>query len=148
MKMISLKIAFLPLIWVTLFGQTARGADFYTCPPELKVVTHVAVPPSAWEAINTDDLHPYVGVSFSLGPPSDRAILAPDGARKIQGGRMAIWHFPDSVQAYWVSCLYAETSASLTKKLPASIGSCEVEYDGRFSAPVVRAWRCLPRSGR
>ena len=148
MKIIFLKISFLPLMMVSLFGQTARAADFYACPSELKVAANVSEPPSGWEVINTDDRHPYVGVSFSLGPPSDQAILAPDGVRTIKSGRIAVWHFSDTVQAYWVSCLYAETSATVAKKLPANTGSCEVEYDGRFSAPVAKTWRCLPRSGR
>lgn len=149
MKMISLKIALSALILASLFEQKALASDFYACPSELKVAANVSDSPSGWEVINTDDRHPYVGVSFSLGPPSDQAILAPDGARISQSGRIAVWHFPGStVQAYWVSCLYAETSATLAKKLPAHIGSCEVEYDGRFSAPVAKTWRCLPRSGR
>jgi len=100
-----------------------------------------------WDEINTFDFHSYIGVSFSQGPSTEKVILAPDVERKIKGGRLAVWHFSNTARSYWVPCLYAETSASVAKKLPANTGTCEIEYDGRLFAPVVTTWLCRAKPG-
>lgn len=99
-----------------------------------------------WQAFDSDQQHPYVGVSFSEGAPDQKTVLAPTTEKKIKGGTLAVWKFPVSATGYWVSCLYAETSATIATKLANDIRSCEVEYDGRFSLPVAKRWHCGSRA--
>ena len=71
-----------------------------------------------------------------------KAILAPLKEEKIKGGTIAYWNFPVVSVAYWMSCLYGETSVVASQMLPIDIRTCEVEYDSRFSSPVAKKWQC------
>lgn len=143
----AVEIVFLATLMMLSSSQKVMAADVDSCPSELPVSQKILNAPGGWDEINTSDLHPYVGVSFSQGPPTDQVILAPDVVQEIRGGRRSVWHFSNTAQAYWISCLYAETSATVAKRLPKNIVTCEVEYDGKFSSPVAKTWRCRARPG-
>lgn len=130
------------LVFSLLTAGIAHASDFQQCPFELLVSQTVQGAQPDWSAFNSDKKHPYVGISFSEGSPDKRAILSPSKEKKIKRGILAIWEFPTSVEGYWISCLYAETSATVARKLPSEIQSCEAEYDIRSSPPLVKKWHC------
>lgn len=136
------KIKGLVVAFTSLIGSVAYASDFRQCPLELLVNQTVQSTQSDWKTFNSNEKHPYVGVSFSEGPPDKKATLAPGKEKKIKGGTLAIWDFPTTAEGYWVSCLYAETSATVAQKLPSDVQSCEVAYDVRSSPPIVKNWRC------
>ncbi len=120
----------------------AASPEPIQCPAALTVQQSADAGPDGWQVFNTHDKHPYVGVSFSEGPPDKKAILAPNSEKKAGGAKLAVWTLTKSAEGYWVSCLYSETSATVAKKLPDDVTYCEVEYDRNFSQPVAKRWRC------
>ncbi|MBC7455278.1 MAG: hypothetical protein H7335_16595 [Massilia sp.] len=131
------------LITITsLMTNVACASDFQQCPLELLVNQTAQSTMSDWKIFNSDEKHPYVGISFSEGSPDKKMILAPDKEKKVKGGVLATWHFPTSAEEYWASCLYAETSVTIARRLPSNIQSCAVEYDGRSSPPIIKNWHC------
>ena len=133
---------FIATLALWLFGGIACAAELLQCPTELSVKQTIQGAIPEWQSFNSNQKHPYIGVSFSEGPPDQKVILAPDQENKIKGGTLAVWSFPASTAGYWVSCLYAETSAIVAHKLPTDIRSCVVEYDSRYAAPLVKKWYC------
>jgi hypothetical protein len=121
------------------------AADTFTCPSELRVAQEIGENVKDWKPFNSKDRHPYIGVSFSQGPPDEQVILAPSSEKKHRGNIIATWELPPSTDGYWVSCLYSKTSAVVVRKLEGNPSSCEVEYDNRFSTPVAKQWRCNSR---
>lgn len=125
------------------FSETlAYASDSLHCPEQLLVRQKVEKTPSDWQIFNSDEMHPYVGVSFSEGPPDQKVILAPAQEKKVKSRIFSLWKFLPSTQGYWVSCLYADTSVIVSKKLPSEVQSCEVEYDADFSIPKATNWLC------
>jgi len=128
--------------------NVARGSDFVQCPSEVRVTETIQGNTSDWKAFDSDEKHPYVGISFSEGAPDQKLTLAPTQEKQTKGGILAVWDFTASSDRYWVSCLYAETSATVAQKLPSDIQSCEVEYDTRSSPPLARTWRCRSQTNQ
>jgi hypothetical protein len=126
----------------SLIGNLAYASDYQQCPLNLLVNQTVQNASSDWKIFNSYEKHPYVGVSFSEGEPDKKVILAPGKEKKVKGGTLAIWDFSPSDEGYWVSCLYAETSATVAQKLPPNVQSCEAEYDVRSSPPLLKKWSC------
>lgn len=124
------------------------AADFQQCPLKLAVKQTIQSTVSDWKAFDSNEKYPYVGISFSEGSPDKRTILAPDKEKNMKGGTLATWHFSASTEGYWVSCLYAETSATVARRLPANIQSCEVQYDAHSSPPVVKNWHCSSKMNK
>ena len=120
----------------------AFASNVQQCPLELQVTQTTQGTVPEWKIFNSNEKHPYVGISFSEGSPDKKAVLAPNKEKKIKGGTLSIWDFTASSEGYWMSCIYAETSATVAQKLPTNIQSCEVEYDGRSSPPIVKNWHC------
>lgn len=130
-------------IALALFTQPlCQASDLLVCPSVLDVEQTITSTHSGWSLLGTNGRHRFIGVEFSEGPPDQKAILAPSTESYEQSKMISIWIFPPSNQGYWVSCMYSNTSAVVTQRLEDGISLCEVEYDGRFSAPVVKQWRC------
>lgn len=143
MKKIMCKILVAGL--TSLIGGIAYSADFRQCPLELSIKQTLQNSQTDWKTFNSHEKHPYVGVSFSEGSPDKKVILAPSTEKKMKDGINATWEFSPSAEGYWVSCLYAETSVTVSQKLPSKVQACEVEYDADSSRPVVKKWRCSLR---
>jgi hypothetical protein len=41
-----------------------------------------------------------------------------------------------------MTCAYANTTATLTRKLADDVDFCQADYDGRFMTLVVKHWSC------
>lgn len=124
-------------------SSRAEPEERNTCPPKIMVIQTVSSEThEGWSDYGTRDEHPLVGVSFSYGPPDQKALLAP--SREIKKGKNTIstWILPKSDTDYWVSCEYAGTSAVVAKPLSKNKGICTVEHDSRFSTPIVKNWGC------
>lgn len=136
-KLIRLAIMLSPCI-----GGVVFAGDAQRCPAQLSVIQVIQGAQASWQSFNSDDKHPFIGVSFSEGSPDKKVVLAPDTEQKKSSGIVASWALPPSADGYWVTCLYAETSATVGQKLPDDVRSCLVEYDGRSSPSVVLKWQC------
>ena len=136
------KLKYIITAITSVIGNLVYASDYQQCPLDLRVTQTAQISSSEWKIFNSNGKHPYVGVSFSEGEPDKKVILAPGKEKKVKGGTLAIWDFSPSDEGYWVSCLYAETSATVAKKLPPNVQSCEAEYDVRSSPPLLKKWSC------
>ncbi|MCU6432929.1 hypothetical protein LPB67_03950 [Undibacterium sp. Jales W-56] len=112
------------------------------CPSELQVEQTVSKLPEGWTGYSTNKKHRFVNVMFSNGDPTQSFILVPSKELKRNKEDIAIWRFEPSEKAYWISCIYSETKATLARELPDNIKICTVAYDARFTSPVVKEIKC------
>ena len=86
------------------------------------------------------------GVTIFDGPPSAQASLVPDNEKTSGDNLIQIWQLAKSDRGYWLQCNYANTTAQISRQLPASVTRCDVVYDRnmRFSggANVVKSVNC------
>jgi hypothetical protein len=112
------------------------------CPPQLPVRQTVSETIAGWTPLNAQGSYPFVRVAFYPGPPTDTSLIVPtiefQGAAGLHDG----WDLPARAGGYWMTCTYANTTASLTRQLPAGIDFCQADYDKRFLTLVVRRWSC------
>lgn len=124
-------------------ASLAEAQDAHTCPKKLAVMQTVAERiADGWKSVGSNKEHPFIGISFSAGYPDKAMLLAPSKKVKKNKAITVIWEFPESDTGYWVSCEYGKTSATVAKELDRNIRVCTVEYDSRFSEPVVKKWGC------
>ncbi len=128
--------------FLSFTSLSSHAAEPDACPARLAVSQTTADANPGWKPFNSDEKHPWVGVSFSEGTPDQKVTLAPSSEKKIKGGTRASWTLTPSATGYWVSCLYAQTGAVIAKKLPADATFCEVEYDGQFNPAIAKKWHC------
>ena len=106
------------VLGLMLIEANAYAADLQQCPKELLVNQVAQDVDTGWKEFNTHEKHPYIGVAFYEGSPDQKAMLAPLKEKKIKGGTIAYWNFPVVSVAYWMSCLYGETSVVVSQMLP------------------------------
>lgn len=133
------------VMWICISSPMSLAADLPQCPPEIMVRQTISQSPAPWKTFNSDERHPYTGVSFSEGPPDRKVTLAPGKQTRGRNGSVLRWSLPPSKEGYWVSCEYAQTSATIASPLPTDIRSCEVGYDNRAVPPMVTHWACGAR---
>lgn len=142
--------AIISFIAVLVPAQTAfaGGATMpIVCPAKLTVAqTVTAAATDGWSHIDTNEEHPFIGVSFSAGPPDRQHILAPAKEIKGKGTTTSVWEFPKSNVRYWVACQYSGTSATVARELGVNVSQCKALYDTRFAIPVVTQWKCMDRA--
>ncbi len=114
------------------------------CPSEIQVEQKVVPPGGNWKEYESRPRHSFINVIFSEGEPTNEIILAPTKQHKNRLVQIDTWIFTPSERGYWISCEYTGTSMVLFQKLPDHIKSCEVEYDMKFSTPVVKRLICKP----
>ncbi|MFZ6674169.1 STY0301 family protein [Undibacterium sp. Xuan67W] len=112
------------------------------CPGELHVEQTISEQPEGWNAYGTNKMHRFVNVMFSNDNPAQSFILLPSKEFTKNKENSATWNFSPSDKAYWISCLYSETKATVARELPKNIQTCSVTYDGRFTLPVVKEVNC------
>lgn|GEM_PF-3596974 len=131
--------------WTPCAGVAAAPA----CPASLDVAETPGPVPAGFRAFVNGDPpaapdgratpHRLDSISFSDGPPTDIAWLAPTA-----GGRSAQrWDFaPGPGAAIWLSCGYLATRVIVSIPLPATIRSCRVAYDAATSPPTASGLAC------
>ncbi len=115
----------------------------FVCPSELTVLQSIVQDVSGWKMYGSHRRHPFVNLSFSEGIPNESYILVPDEEKRKGSRLIARWELLKSTEGYWVLCEYADTSATVARKLPEDVAYCEVEYDRIFPEAVVKQWHCL-----
>ena len=134
------------LMMPALCASAKNTQDFGTCPARLTVTQTIkGGVAEGWTGFGSNEDHPFVAVSFTSGPPDMKAVLAP--SKEIKGKKLttATWEFPDTSGGYWVACQYSGTTAIVARELGRNVSTCMVEYDNRFSSPVVNKWECKYR---
>lgn len=113
-----------------------------TCPEYIQVEQNALSTPEGWIASGGQSRHPFVNIMFSDGTPADNVILAPTKQSEVDGVHLNTWQDLASNESSWFSCRYNDTNIVISKKIAADIKECEVEYDPRFSVPVVKRIEC------
>jgi hypothetical protein len=123
----------------------ASASDNY-CPASVTASQEIQNAPAGWALSHGDLPSPLSGITLYSGPPSENASLVYDKWTKRNGFAYAIWKFSrDSKYRIWLRCIYANTTITLDKELPAGISECEVTYDPSVSvagSPEVKKIAC------
>lgn len=139
----SIAIVTLSFLSVAPCITSAATSDGNTCPPNITTnQTLGGAVHDGWAGYGANGIHPFTGVSFFLGPPDQKALLAPSSHGKKGKHTVATWSPPKSELDYWVACEYAGTRVVLAKKLASNVDACVVTYDNQFTPPIVKNWNC------
>ena len=112
------------------------------CPAQLPVKQTVSEPVDGWMPLNQQGSYPFVRVAFYPGPPVDGSLIVPTLEYKGQAGLHDSWDLPRRDGGYWMTCAYANTTATVARKLADDTDFCHADYDGRFLTLVVKHWSC------
>ena len=112
------------------------------CPAQLPVSQTVAEPIAGWTPLNQQGSYPFARVAFYAGPPGDTPLIVPTVEFKGQAGLHDRWDLPPHAGGYWMTCAYANTTATIARKLADDVDFCQADYDGRFLTLVVKHWSC------
>ena len=130
---------------LALTVHSAHAEENNLCPHKISVnQTLTGKAPDGWLAYASQEQLPFQGISFYRGTLDQKALLAPSKEQRQGKNTTATWALPNSDADYWIACEYAKTSVVIAKSLGKDARICSVEYDGRFSQPVAKTWRCLP----
>ena len=112
------------------------------CPAQLSVRQTVSDPIAGWLSMNQQGGYPFVRVAFHPGMPVDGDLIVPTVEFKGQAGLHDAWDLPRHDGGYWMTCAYANTTATIARKLADDVDFCQADYDGRFVTLVVKHWSC------
>lgn len=112
------------------------------CPAQLPVRQTVSDAIDGWTPLNQQGNYPFVRVAFYPGPPTETGLIVPTAEFRGQAGLHDRWELPRRDGGYWMTCAYANTSATLARKLADDVDFCLADYDGRFMTLVVKHWSC------
>lgn len=115
------------------------------CPAQLPVRQTVSDSIAGWTAQNQQGSYPFTRVAFYPGPPAEGSLIVPTVEYQGQAGLHDRWSLPPRPGGYWMTCAYANTTATLARRLADDADYCQADYDGRFMTLVVRHWSCGPR---
>jgi len=112
------------------------------CPAQLPVRQTVSETQAGWTPLNQQGSYPFVRVAFYPGPPAESALIVPTIEYRGQAGLHDRWELPRRSDGYWMTCAYANTTATVARKLADDVDFCLADYDGRFMTLVVKHWSC------
>lgn len=112
------------------------------CPAQLTVKQTVTEPIAGWTPQDQQGSHPFVRVALYPGPPVEGGLIVPTVEFKGQAGLHDTWDLPRREGGYWMTCAYANTTATVARKLADDTDYCRADYDGRFLTLVVKHWSC------
>lgn len=112
------------------------------CPAQLPVRQTITEPLAGWTAMNQQGNYPFMRVAFYPGPPTDVSLIVPSIEYRGTAGLHDMWDLPQRAGGYWMTCAYANTTATVSRKLADDADFCLADYDGRFATLVVRHWSC------
>ena len=113
-----------------------------TCPAQLPVKQTISEPIDGWTPLDQQGSHQFVRVAFYPGPPAETKLIVPTIEFQRAAGLHDGWDLPARPGGYWMTCAYANTTASVARQLPASVDFCQADYDRHFVMLVVRRWSC------
>lgn len=98
------------------------------CPPTLNETPPATPPNTRWESmIYPGRTQPRLeSMMLFDGHPREMASLVPDEDQSSSRGTTSIWHFQrtDPQRGIWVACVYTNTNAILTARLPDKLRQC------------------------
>jgi hypothetical protein len=99
----------------------------------------------AWHAYDSSykGMHPFYDIAFSEGPPEKLVYRNPTHSTKTKLKRMDAYEFAQVSEDMWISCLYRDTSQTLTRKLEKKFSRCEVSYDPKTAFRTVKGIECF-----
>lgn len=116
------------------------------CPATIGVEQRISSAPDGWEAAQSDAKPQLAMVTFFDGPPAERASLKYDREERQKREWVGIWTFAPNSRGYWIQCGYDNTTAVLSRRLPASVRTCKVTYERKTQAtsglPTVKHVGC------
>jgi len=118
-----------------------------TCPPTLAVEQKASAPSTDWTVSSSGYNTALAGVTIFDGPPANQASLLPDDEQTTSDMVFQTWKLAKNDAGYWLECDYANTTAQIYERLPASVSRCEVSYErnvrfGGEGRRVVKSVRC------
>jgi hypothetical protein len=138
------RLAFILIAFAIASVQFAQADS--ACPPTIAVAQGASAPSPDWTVTYSGYETAVAGVTIFDGPPSEQASLVPDNQKTVGDNIIQIWQLAKSDRGYWLQCNYANTTAQISRRLPASVSRCDVVYDHntRFSggANVVKSVNC------
>jgi hypothetical protein len=112
------------------------------CPAQLPVRQTVSETLDGWTPLDQQGNYPFVRVAFYPGPPAESSLIVPTAEFKGQAGLHDRWDLPPHKGSYWMTCSYANTTATVARKLADDTDFYQADYDGRFLTLVVKHWSC------
>jgi hypothetical protein len=100
-----------------------------TCPPTPKVQQKAGSPDSDWNVTYSSHDTALAGVTIFDGPPANQASLVPDREQMTKYTVVQTWKLVKSDAGYWLECEYANTTAQISRRLPANVSRCDVTYE-------------------
>ena len=88
-------------------------------------------------------IHHFYGVAFSGGPPENLVYQAHSSSTRTKRSKVDVYDLSSVSDDVWISCLYRDTSQSLTQKLPKRFSRCEVTYDAKTGFRSVKKISCF-----
>ena len=113
--------------WAVAPVHFARAES--ACPATIAVEQKASAPSPDWIVTYSGYQTAVAGVTIFDGPPAEQASLVPDSEKTSGDNVIQIWQLPKSDRGYWLQCNYANTSAQISRRLPASVTRCDVVYD-------------------
>jgi hypothetical protein len=116
------------------------------CPATVTVEQRASAPTADWAVTYSGYQTAVAGVTIFDGPPAEQASLVPDSEKPSGDNLIQVWQLPKSDRGYWLQCNYANTTAQISRRLPASVSRCDVvlNHNQRFSGGsyVVKSVNC------
>lgn len=140
------------------WGLLAAMMVFSLCHPAVSQSTEIACPSSVvvqesadlsglqgWRGHDNSvkGVHHFYGVGFSEGPPEKLVYQAASNTTRTKRSKVDVYDFSSISEDVWISCLYRDTSQSLTQKLPKKFSRCEVAYDEKTGLRSVKKISCF-----
>jgi len=140
---ITLKV----IAFACAFAAPHRAYAQQTCPPSIAVGQKAAAPAADWTVTYSGDKAALAGVTVFDGLPAEQASLVPDNEQTTKTAVIQTWKLAKSDRGYWLQCAYANTTAQIYRRLPASVTRCDASYerDVRFGGAggrVVKSVSC------
>ena len=98
------------------------------CPPSIEVTQGIKTAPGGWAISDSKLPIDWTGIAMFNGPPEELASLVPDGKDEKDNLNNDIWKLTPDSHGYWIQCNYANTTVTLSKKLPDSAKQCKIRY--------------------
>jgi len=139
-RLTSILIAFACAIAPMHFAQAESA-----CPATIAVEQKASAPAPDWTVSYSGYETAVAGVTIFDGPPAEQASLVPDNEKTSGDNIIQTWQLAKSARGYWLQCNYANTTAQISRRLPAEITRCDVIYDHnlRFGGGnVVKSVNC------
>jgi hypothetical protein len=134
------------MVFACAFAAPQYACAESACPAAITVEQKASAPTPDWAVTYSGYQTAVAGVSIFDGPPSEQASLVPDNEKTVGDNIIQIWRLAKSDRGYWLQCNYANTTAQISRRLPASVSRCDVVYDHnlRFAggSNVVKSVNC------